>query len=282
MDQSLPNLAHVVPDSKTCLKDDEMIRFFTCNDVNLLQNKDIANNKPDLVVTSMMKDGIDAVYIDNVLSEGNVLCYLMNIYVSYISFTNVEECQHLRHCCDQSPSLSFWSNLGRDNEHARRFRDANTIEMESIELATLVYNRVAHALIGGRKKGCICPDVLSIQPPAEDVPLTAEKSSDAPEHAGAGGSQSAAEESLYSKDIEGNWVPYNLNSNLLFAVYPTGGAFAPHTDGRAIQDFNHRSFYSVIIYLNTIPVGGGGGTRFYKPSVLQHLLYWDTLQFYLS
>ena len=79
---------------------------------------------------------------------------------------------------------------------------------------------------------------------------------------------------------------------MLLARYLPGGHFAPHTDGRAIRgidsiyvtpvrcssdgillltDFNNRSFYSVIVYLNTIPVGSGGGTRFYDKKVLEEL-----------
>ena len=44
----------------------------------------------------------------------------------------------------------------------------------------------------------------------------------------------------------------------LFAVilvrYPAGGHFSPHTDGYVIEDFNTRSLYSVIIYLNQCQV----------------------------
>lgn len=36
-------------------------------------------------------------------------------------------------------------------------------------------------------------------------------------------------------------------------------------------DFNCRSFYSVIVYLNTIPLGEGGGTRFYLDGAVEAL-----------
>lgn len=44
--------------------------------------------------------------------------------------------------------------------------------------------------------------------------------------------------------------------------YKPGGHFSPHTDGYTIWDFNRRSFYSCLLYLNTC--GGGGATRMLK------------------
>jgi hypothetical protein len=57
----------------------------------------------------------------------------------------------------------------------------------------------------------------------------------------------------------------------LFAKYPVGGHFAPHTDGRAVASFNRRSFFSIILYLNSVPMPEGAGTRFYDTSVLKQL-----------
>jgi hypothetical protein len=38
-----------------------------------------------------------------------------------------------------------------------------------------------------------------------------------------------------------------------------------------LLDFNTRSFYSVVMYLNDIPEGMGGGTKFYEPEALSAL-----------
>lgn len=111
----------------------------------------------------------------------------------------------------------------------------------------------------------------------------------------------------WERELVGTWEPYCLNADMLFARYKSGGHFAPHTDGRAISgesydkcrqvlliyvhlvflllfmffimdycifcylDFNTRSFYSVVTYLNDIPEGMGGGTKFYEPEALSAL-----------
>jgi hypothetical protein len=59
---------------------------------------------------------------------------------------------------------------------------------------------------------------------------------------------------------------------MLLAKYPSRGSFAPHTDGRTIHDFNTRSFFSVIVFLNDIPEGQGGGTRFYQSDAVNNLV----------
>jgi hypothetical protein len=47
-----------------------------------------------------------------------------------------------------------------------------------------------------------------------------------------------------------------VNPNMLFNRYAPGGHFSPHTDGYTIIDFNVRSMYSCLIYLNDCPLGG--------------------------
>eukprot|EP01034_Spumella_vulgaris_P021385 gene21385-27415_t len=76
----------------------------------------------------------------------------------------------------------------------------------------------------------------------------------------------------YERELVGRWTPSALNHDMLFAKYPSRGSFAPHTDGRTVHDFNTRSFYSVIIFLNDIPEGQGGGTRFYQSDAVKHLV----------
>ena len=60
----------------------------------------------------------------------------------------------------------------------------------------------------------------------------------------------------YSKELEGKWVAVGMNSNMLFNRYLSGGHFSPHTDGYTVMDFNTRSMYSALVYLNDCPVGG--------------------------
>jgi hypothetical protein len=52
-----------------------------------------------------------------------------------------------------------------------------------------------------------------------------------------------------------------VNDRLLFARYGESGHFSPHTDGYTIIDFNKRSLYSFLIYLNDC--GDGGATRLF-------------------
>eukprot|EP01006_Ploeotia_vitrea_P044004 TRINITY_DN66796_c8_g12_i2.p1 TRINITY_DN66796_c8_g12~~TRINITY_DN66796_c8_g12_i2.p1 ORF type:complete len:260 (-),score=29.31 TRINITY_DN66796_c8_g12_i2:465-1244(-) len=59
------------------------------------------------------------------------------------------------------------------------------------------------------------------------------------------------------KGMVGSWHAYGINPTLLFVSYPEGGHFSPHTDGYTVKDFNSKSLYSVIVYLNTCEDGGG-------------------------
>ena len=65
-----------------------------------------------------------------------------------------------------------------------------------------------------------------------------------------------ADSPRHSKELEGTWVAVGMNPNMLFNRYFAGGHFSPHTDGYTVLDFNTRSMYSALIYLNDCPVGG--------------------------
>ena len=60
---------------------------------------------------------------------------------------------------------------------------------------------------------------------------------------------------------ESAWVLDGVNPTWLFARYKSGGHFSPHTDGTTIFDFNKRTLYTIIIYLNDTP--GDGHTRLF-------------------
>lgn len=163
-----------------------------------------------------------AFYVDNALSQ--------------------DECARLRCEIDGCDALSFWNEKGRENEEARMFRDADTIELQSAALALKIWNRVE--------------TLLQLQPLH-----IAEDEDDA----------DGLRDPRWERDLFGAWLPSALNPDMLFAKYPSFGSFAPHTDGRAVETFNRRSFYSVIVYLNTIPAPCGGGTRFYSFDAVQRL-----------
>jgi len=158
---------------------------------------------------------------------------------------SVNECKKLCLEVDNSPSLSFWSHIAE----ARAFRDADTIELHSPAFALDLWNRI---------KAYLPPN---ISPQHSDSKIVIDKEYD----------ENGNVDRRWERELVGTWTPCGFNHDLLFAKYPPGGSFAPHTDGRAIHDFNTRSFYSVIIFLNDLPSGCGGGTRFYSNEALSKL-----------
>ena len=158
-------------------------------------------------------------------------------YIDHV--LTADECLQLCIACDESKELKFWSSSGRLDESARAFRDADTVEVKSEVLASEIWSRIQH---------CI---------PVQQITVFGDIDEDVEDN---------------ERELVGTWEAAAMNHDFLFAKYPVGGAFAPHTDGRAIHTFNIRSFYSVIIFLNDISAnGGGGGTRFYNASAVQNL-----------
>jgi hypothetical protein len=151
---------------------------------------------------------------------------------------SVEECSNLINLIDNSASLSFWCAEKVDDGSTRAYRNAETIEMHSRVFAEKLWARVADLLINSLPSIDISEDV---------------------------------DDERYERDLLGHWNPCGTNPDALFARYPSHGSFAPHTDGRAIINFNTRSFYSIIVFLNTVPLEQGAGTRFYSPQAIQQL-----------
>ncbi len=137
---------------------------------------------------------------------------------------NKKECEYMIQQTEKE-GYTFW-NINKPNETT--FRNADTIEIQNNEIAQLIFDRIKQFLI---KKNIII----------KEKQYNLER---------------------YSNDLIGTWYPYNTNPSILFARYMKKGHFAPHTDGYNIIDFNHRSMYSMVIYLNTCLQGGE--TKFYK------------------
>jgi leukotriene-A4 hydrolase len=174
--------------------------------------------------------GVPALYVDGVLTP--------------------DECRSICQAMDAEEqgaggALSFWSELGRDNEAARAFRDADTVEVQLPALATMLWERLQRALLPTDLVPLTFPDT---EPEAND------------DHFG------------WERELPGTWQPGTVNHDFLFVRYPPGGAFAPHSDGRAVHDFNTRSHYSVVLFLNDIPEGLGGGTSFYVADAVKRLV----------
>ena len=113
------------------------------------------------------------------------------------------------------------------NEEAKKdFRDAYTVEVESKPLADYLWERI---------KPYVVPKVTI----------------------------SKEDERRWMRDVEGEWVAYGVNASLVLARYRDGGHFSPHTDGYTIMDMNHRSLFSLIVYLNDCECGGS--TRLFPP-----------------
>lgn len=106
-----------------------------------------------------------------------------------------------------------------DPEQKRRdFRSADTVELHSIQFAKAIWERIR-----------------------PHVPLSVD----------------VREGQLrWERETAGKWSAYGVNPDLLFGQYKEGGHFSPHTDGYSIVDFNRRSLYSMIVYLNDCKAGG--------------------------
>eukprot|EP00405_Crypthecodinium_cohnii_P037241 CAMPEP_0206548674 /NCGR_PEP_ID=MMETSP0325_2-20121206/14016_1 /ASSEMBLY_ACC=CAM_ASM_000347 /TAXON_ID=2866 /ORGANISM="Crypthecodinium cohnii, Strain Seligo" /LENGTH=391 /DNA_ID=CAMNT_0054048183 /DNA_START=72 /DNA_END=1247 /DNA_ORIENTATION=+ len=127
-------------------------------------------------------------------------------------------------------SWSFWDD---SDEPRVTFRNAWTIEVNHEKIAATIWERVEHLV----------------------QPSVAIEDEDDP---------------LYEVDIEGKWVPYGVNPRLLLSRYLNGGHFSPHTDGTTVVDFNRRTFYTCVLFLNSSP--WGGETRLYDDAQMQREL----------
>jgi len=128
----------------------------------------------------------------------------------------------------------LWSFWDSSEKPRVTFRNADTIEVTHPELAAQIWDRVS-PFVG---------------------PVTFEE-----------------DDERFEIDIGGAWHPYAINDTLLFGRYLKGGHFSPHTDGTTVIDFNRRTFYSCILFLNASP--WGGHTRLYSDDQIGRQLVKD-------
>eukprot|EP00050_Salpingoeca_kvevrii_P008479 m.303161 g.303161 ORF g.303161 m.303161 type:complete len:321 (-) comp15721_c0_seq1:105-1067(-) len=114
----------------------------------------------------------------------------------------------------------------------RAFRNADTVEVTDQGLADALWTRI---------KAHVVPEVV-ITP----------------------------EQARWERGLEGTWRAFGVNPQLLFVRYGPGGHFSPHTDGYTVLDFNNRSLYSMLVYLNDCPTGGA--TRLMNPPEKQEFV----------
>mmetsp|Transcript_4961 Transcript_4961/g.6413 ORF Transcript_4961/g.6413 Transcript_4961/m.6413 type:complete len:435 (+) Transcript_4961:84-1388(+) len=151
-----------------------------------------------------------------------------------------DECDTLINTAELSNKFSFWSN-DNENKNLRDFRNADTIEMTHSSIANEIWIRIKSFL-----NSSITLNINENETPER-----------------------------YECDIEGTWDACGTNENLLISRYSPGGHFAPHTDGYSVIDINHRSMYTLLIYLNdcNTPGAGDGGTRFYRDEAKGNLIH---------
>lgn len=130
---------------------------------------------------------------------------------------SADECVRLIGAAEASNGFSFWDP---DVTAVKRsVRNADTLEFEDAALIDALYRRLLPHL----------------------TPVV---------------TFSADDEERFEPDLEGEWVASSLNPHLLLNRYAPGGHFAPHADGSTIVDYNERSLYTVLIYLNDCAAGG--------------------------
>lgn len=211
----VPDLNSIKPDKKIALLDETAINYhpLTFQDINYTSNEIILkeityNNNNNSSSLSSSRATTTTIKNDS-NNENNDY----NIYI-FENVLNSNECNNLKQILKNEKNLTFWNSLGRENESARLFRDADTIEVISNEIAELIWNRIK--------------DIS----PLNKIIIN----------------ENDEENELYERELPGCWEPVGLNQNFLFAVYPLGGHFAPHTDGREI----HSKFSLFLLFYSLI------------------------------
>ena len=171
------------------------------------------------------------------------------------------ECKRLVGAAEACKGFSWWDPSGDESPEKRSLRNADTLEFLDESLCAALWERLRHHV-------------------PERVEVT-------------------REQRRFERDLEGTWEAIGLNPHLLINRYEAGGHFAPHADGSTIVNFNERSLYTVLVYLNTCSDGGAtqllrseqaegtqltaSGARVARPEAVMHavapnagrcLMYW--------
>ena len=128
------------------------------------------------------------------------------------------ECSRIVASAEESGGFGWWDPSGDASAERKRVRNADTVEFEDVGLCEALWVRLAPHM----------PARVAIGP----------------------------EQDRCEPDIAGEWVATGLNTHLLINRYASGGHFAPHADGSTVVDFNRRSLYTVLLYLNECAEGG--------------------------
>ena len=163
-----------------------------------------------------------------------------------------EECDRLVAAAESSDGFAFWDPSSDVTSRKRNssVRNADTLEFEDDAFCAALWERLAPHV----------PNHMHFTPDDDDE--------------------------RYEPDLDGEWAATGLNPHLLINRYASGGHFAPHADGSTMVNFNQRSLYTVLLYLNDCPEGGatqllssaGGetsqvdehGARVAKPEAVVH------------
>jgi hypothetical protein len=139
------------------------------------------------------------------------------------------ECQFL---IDQTESTGMFTSWTTDQSKLG-FRSCDTIECIRPDFASqILYQRLQHVLLPDEQ-------TIVISSPEQD-PIR------------------------WQRDLEGKWLASGTNDCLLFSRYSHENHFAAHTDGFNIVSFDHRSFFSIVLYLNDVQDDVGGETVFFS------------------
>jgi hypothetical protein len=214
------------------VKEDEIVPLSSIKP----QSKPILTENEVLSFENCLKSDVDTFCDENNITLKEII---ENVYVIDNVLT-VEECNELISEIDSSDSLSFWCYEKEDDEDVKAFRNAKTIEIHSECVSQKLFSRLKHLIL---PHPILSKIMISSNPDDES----------------------------YERDIIGSWFPIDCNPDSLFVRYESGGSFAPHTDGRATIDFNTKSFYSIILFLNSVEKNNGAGTRFYSSIATKQL-----------